>query len=54
MYRDFIGKPEKLLVDGDEYWYQEVGDTILLYDCNGDPVAEFDSFDALERYLFEE
>lgn len=57
MYRDIIGEPIKIEVNGQSWWYQEFNGwdgnlkSVILYDADGEPVAEFPDFAELEEFV---
>ena len=57
MYRDIIGKPEQIEVNGKWYWIQEFNrwdgtlKAINLYDEDGDIIGEFNDMDMLLDFV---
>lgn len=57
MYRDLIGDPEKIVVNGREWWIQQFcrGDgslkAVRLFDEDGDFVAEFPSEEEVKDFI---
>lgn len=57
MYRDIISAPERMVVNGREWWTQEFNhwdgtlEAIRLYDDEGNFVCEFESREELKYFL---
>lgn len=57
MYRDLISAPEQIEAAGAIWWMQQLCkwdgtlDSVLLFDQDGDLVAEFESIEELSEFL---